>query len=455
METLRTDLDRKYREYEAAVGSLNFEPKVAAARAAVQETAALKLESVADVAAAREKIARLNETRLDLERSIATVQDVRTRFSTDLGEQRGLLDRINQLRDADVQAVSAALKLPSLSWTAAAQALFGPVWIARVDKTMNIVHLVRKYMPPRKKQDTVVEFQRARGKDIAFPREQTLPSFLVKHIQISGTTGGRGKNVAAIDFSGAAYDITSDQALLGRPTKFAVTGTQGQIVIGMDGVFNHTAEIPDDTIAFTLTGVPAADLRLPDSAYLPSFDRARMNARGIFRVTGDQIDCSIDVAVDGVAYSTAPAQQNAEVQQLVAALWKGISTIELTGTLAGPADALHLAIHSNLDTIMADRLKSLFGSKVQELTARVRAEIDARTDEKKQELLADFARRKDALLKEYTERQKELETVLASVTSGITDKQNEINRQAEQEKKKAENAVKQQAEEKLKGLFGR
>jgi hypothetical protein len=193
---------------------------------------------------------------------------------------------------------------------------------------------------------------------------------------------------------------------------------------------------------------------LPKSDYLPSFDNGQASITSEFVLKGDEIDGRMDFSMDGLS-SPKEDGKNDELRSVINGLWSGITKISVNARMYGKSDALQWSFSSNIDSVLGDRMKNLYGQKYAEVQNRVKAEIARLTEEKQKEVLAEFSSRKNALLKEYSAKEKELQDKIDSVRAQITTKENEIKGQGEREKKKAEDEIKKQAEDKLKSLFKR
>lgn len=444
METLQKDVQDKYAQYQSSLSAINVESQLAELRAAVEAVGQIKINSVADIEPAQARLARLRQAKTSVEGTISTLSSLQSRAAADFGAQKDMLRRINEMKDRDLKALSAKFQLPSFSMSNLSQVLFGPAWLNRIHSVMYYVNLAQKYMPPRKKEDVVVQRQRLRGTDVSFPLAYNPPDFLIGVMKLSGSTGGPGKPGAPLDFTGSVKDITSDPVLLGRPIVARLTGAQAGKSLTIDALFNHCQPVAEDVIHAVYTGMPASALGIPASEYLPSFDAGTAAVTARFAITGGAINSTLDLAISGfsLAVSTGPRDT---AREIIEGLWDGVKTITVTAKVTGTADNLSMSVSSNLDAVFAERLKKMFGAKLAEAQARLRAEIDKLTEQKKQELLAQFNEKRDALLAQVTGRQKELQSQVDAATSQANARENDIKSKADAEKNKAAEELKKKA----------
>lgn len=452
METLQKGVQDKYAQYQVSLGAINVDAQLAELRAAVEAVGQIKINTVADIEPAQARLARLRQAKAAVEGSIKTLAELQSRASSDFGAQKDMLQRINEMKDRDLKALSEKFQLPSFSMNNLSQVLFGPAWLNRVQSAMYYVHLAQKYMPPRKKEEAVVERQRLRGTDVSFPLAYNPPDFLIGAMKLSGSTGGPGKPGAPLDFAGSVRDITSDPVLLGRPVVAQLAGAQAGRSLKIDAVFNHCQPVAEDVITAAYTGMPASALGIPSSEYLPSFDTGTAAVTARFAFTGGVLDSTLDLAISGFSLSVSTSPRDA-AREIIEGLWDGVKTITVTAKVTGTADTLSMSVSSNLDAVFAQRLKKMFGAKLAEAQARLRAEIDKLTEQKKQELLAQFNEKRDALLSQVTGRQKELQSQVDAATSQANARENDIKSKADAEKNKAADELKKKAGDAVKDVL--
>jgi len=493
LETMKQGVNDKYSKYQDRLKKLDADDNINKAAAQVSDLSKIKVSSPQDVQALKTKLDGLNGTKDELDKSAKELQNLRAQAESDFGSDKDLLANINELKDNDIKALSAKYKLPSFTTTGVAGALFGPVWLSRVQKAIYYVGVVRKYMPPRKKNAKTATVQGARGTDVSFPKADTPPDFLISKTSLSGTTGGAGKEGTPLDFKGEIDDITSDQSQLGRPTTFEINGVMGPKTLKASGNFDHRTDDASDTFNFTYTGLTAKEMNLPKSEYLPSFDKGEGKVNGNFTMRGEDIDASVDIVLTN--FQLPDADKTDEAKNIVASLWSGIDSIAVTAKLTGKIDKIDIAVSSNIDKTLSDRLTKLYGEKIAEIQNKIRSEVDRLTNEKKAEVTAQYNAKRNELMNAFTGKQKELQEKTDELSKMKDSKENEAKnlvsnakKQAEDlteaqkkqaearaeaakkqaqeqldaEKKKAEEAAKKQAEEEvkkkaqqqLKGLFG-
>ncbi|MCX5778148.1 MAG: TIGR03545 family protein [Elusimicrobia bacterium] len=452
MDTLQKGVQDKYAQYQTSIGAINVDQKSAALRAAIDDVSKIKVNSVEDIAAAKAKLAQLKQVKEDTEKTVSDIATMKTRLTADFGDQKDMIVKINALKDSDWRSVSSKLKLPSLSVGNVSQSLFGPLWVNRVQSAMYYMHLVQKYMPPRKKDDTKIVRKRQRGTDVSFPTAYNPPDFLIAMMAMNGTTGGTGKQGEPLAFTGTVTDITSDPVLLGRPLVAKLHGTQAGKKLALEALFNHCIAVPQDTITVNYAGMNPADLGIPSSEYLPPFESGTAEVNARFMLQNDTIDCTMDLTISQFSLVRSSTAVD-ELHATLAKLWDGIPKIQVTAKTSGTMDNLSMSVSSNIDKLLSDRLQKLFGDKMAEAQSRVRAEIDKLTEQKKQELLGQFSAKRDELLGQLTGKQNGLQAQVDAAKSQASSRENEMKDRVNQEKNKAAEDLKKQAGDAVKNLF--
>jgi ElaB/YqjD/DUF883 family membrane-anchored ribosome-binding protein len=115
------------------------------------------------------------------------------------------------------------------------------------------------------------------------------------------------------------------------------------------------------------------------------------------------------------------------METLVASALTGIKSLDVTAEIGGTLKKPTLGVRSNLDRIVADRVKAVAGEQIAAAQARLRTQVDKLVDEKSAPVKAKVAalreesekRLADAKAK-LDEEKKKLEDRIKSLTAGIS-----------------------------------
>jgi uncharacterized protein (TIGR03545 family) len=465
IESIQKTTTEKVEKYKTEVQGIDFTAQLNVANQALIDLKNSKTDTIQDIAAIKDKIDRLNQARSKLSEELDTVNRLKASFAADIADKKDIIEQINQAKDRDYKKVSEKLKLPDTSFSNISESLFGPVWISRVNKAVYLVHLSRTLMPPRKKEDKQVVRPRLKGSDISFPVHNALPGFLIRDIDISGSTGGRGKDESqAMDFSGVVKDITSDPVLLGRPTVFRVEGAKQAQRLTIDGVFDHTGENASDTIKASVSGLSAKDLGVPSNDYFPSFQRSAVTVSADMVLKKDDLDSNALFVISGLGQPEFREGLDSSLQKTLAALYSGINDIDIKARVYGNVDRLNFAVSSNLGDLLSKKLQGALGAGIAEMNDKIKKQLEDITLAKKQELLGTFDSQKQAVMGLIDGKAGQLSSAIDQAQNLQKQKQSDADNYVQgqkkaaqdklsEEKKKAENDLKKQAEEQLKNLF--
>jgi hypothetical protein len=103
-----------------------------------------------------------------------------------------------------------------------------------------------------------------------------------------------------------------------------------------------------------------------------------------FSLDGDRLTGHWSVASGELAWPTDSARQRSlnTVESLVARVLTGVRQLDLSADVGGTLRAPTLAVRSNLDRVVADRLRAVVGEEVTKAEAKVRAQVDKIVEEK-------------------------------------------------------------------------
>lgn len=457
LEKMKEGLAYKYTQNKERLENLNISARLEPVSSAIAEASKIKIGAIEDARAAAPALENLKNAGDTAQKTLAEIQSLKTQITADFGEEKDLLRVIEDLKNADLKKLSEKLKIPSLPTGNISEALFGRVWLGRVNTAVYYIGLVRKYMPSRKKTDKTVERPRLKGRDIEFPGGSApRPRFLVEKILIQGEFG---PSESPTVFSGVATDFTSDPALWGKPARVKLAGSGGGRSLDAMAILDHTGEVARDSFAVSYKGIDGKSLGFPESEYLPSFENSRAAVDVSFEFTDDEINSRLGLKVGGVSYRASVEGDGDGTRKILSDIWKGIDELTIAARVSGRAGDLRFSVESGIDRILSERIKKIFGEKLAEAQARLRAEVNRLTDEKRVEVMKEYNERRAAIMSEYAVREKEVRSQIdaaRSKTEEVRAKIKEIEdrekKRAEEEHRKAEEELKKQGSEKLEQL---
>ncbi len=343
-------------------------------------------------------IAGTRQAVTDVRRTLAQVDSARRRVESLARDARtsvALVDdefhALDDARRADYAFARSLLKLPSIEAPDLGGALFGDVSIDRFQKMMYWAAMAQKYVPPGllPREQPGPQRLRMAGTTVAFPKAREYPDFLLKRGDVALAVGGR--NAASGDYVAMITNVTTMPALVREPTRFTLArrSTAG-VVASLDarGVLDHVGGRIRDSL-----GVDARGVTLP-SFPLPGLPLRAQLGQGTSRIDvlrmGDRIAARWTMRAPAVVWQRSSAPGNApaahdirnQMEALAVRVIEGINDLEVVADLTGDIARPTLTVRSNLDRLLAERLRAVGGEELAKAEARVRTQVDRIVDER-------------------------------------------------------------------------
>ncbi len=283
---------------------------------------------------------------------------------------------LTDAKQRDYATARGLLKLPGLDAPDIGAALFGPAAVGRFQRALYWVELGRRYMPPGLLPRATPGPKRARraGATVRFPRANGEPAFLLKAAELSVQLGAAGTTPRT--YAASLSGVTSDPALYGRPATASATAPGFRL----GALLDHVRPTPRDTATASLAGVALPPLSLPS---LPI--RLEPGAGTValsLAVQGDEVRARWTMQSDRVRWTrdSSGAAPPSPTGDLVWRVVSGIPTLAVSASLTGSLARPQLAVSSNLDRALAERLRAVAGAELAVAERRVRAQVDSLVD---------------------------------------------------------------------------
>jgi uncharacterized protein (TIGR03545 family) len=410
------------------------------------EYAALNLKPALDSSTAL--LARLQQTNVrtlgvegarravaDVQQAAARVDSARQRvLQLNAHSQAGvalLQERVRAIdgaRQADYAFARGLLRLPTVNAPDLGSAMFGTVSIDRFQKALYWTTLARQYAPPGllPRETPGPKRMRRAGSTIHFVTPQSYPRFHLVAADVNATvTGG----LAAGTYAMSVRDVTTDPAIVRRPTLFALhrVATSGDVQqLRIAGSLDQTTPRTREVVTMQAAGVSLPALPMPVLPY--TLDPQRGTSELRFQMINDTISGHWLVRSNDVAWTLDAARKRNlnTIEAFVVRVLTGINQLDLTADISGTVKAPRLAVQSNLDRQVADGLRAAMGDAVANAEARVRAQVDRIADEKSApvkarvaQLQTDAQKRIDDVQARLDEQKRKLDEKLKSLSSGL------------------------------------
>ena len=412
-EALAARADSSQRAWKGAFDSLRIGPTIDSASATLEKLKHARATDLATLNEARQAIERLKRAQ---NRVTTLERGVKTGIA---GLQSGLAG-LDSAKRRDYAFARSLLKLPSLEAPQIGAALFGQTAIKPFERVLYWAQLARRYMPPGLLPRAAPGPQRLRraGEDVRFPKERALPAFLLRTAELSFLLKPNSNQPQR--YAGRLSGLTSDPALYGRPTVAEASGPQ----FTAGGMMNHVRSIPVDTAGASIGGIPLPAFDVPGVGL--RLDPGAGTTQLAFNLNGDTIHARFALRSSNVTWARDSAVTSSTIGNLIWQAASGITNLDLEARVSGALHNPGLAIRSNLDQVIASRLKAVLGEQVAAAEKQLRARVDSLVDDKvaparakatevQTQAQAQIAQQRARI----DELQKQLEQQLRNLTRGI------------------------------------
>jgi hypothetical protein len=199
---------------------------------------------------------------------------------------------------------------------------------------------------------------------------------LLRTAELSLQLGAVGAALPLRTYAASVSGVTSDPGLYGRPATASATAPDFRL----GALLDHVHPTPRDTAAARLAGVALPALPLPS---LPIRLEPGVGTVALsFSVQGDQVRARWTVQSDRVRWTrdSGSAASPSPMGDLVWRVVSGIAALDVSASLTGSLARPQLAVSSNLDHALAERLRAVAGAELALADARVRAQVDSLVD---------------------------------------------------------------------------
>jgi len=440
IDSLNKSLQEKFQGWEKKLSDVDIQKDLKRMETKVKSIKTDKIKSPADFQAALNNVNQIKSTLDSLNKFVNVTK---TDLNGDLKIFSGSLKDVNKwIQDDYKQALSLA-KLPDLSVQNVGKLVFGKKLIGEVNKYLGYVGTARQYSAKLKSDKPEKEEPpRLKGQNIYFYNQNARPDFWIQRINLTGETNNNVK------LAGLVENIVSDQRQIGKTTDIAIEGSSEKgAALNFTGQLNYLEEVNSENFFLKYSGFSLAHTKLSDSPLLPNeLEKGRGSIESNLNLTGDQIEAKIVFVGDRLVidYSKGSSPKN-KFEEIVRSIVKSIDKIDFTAKIKGKKDDLSFSLNSNLDNMIASKMKAIVSGEIEKAKKEIKKKIDREVDKYKKEVENLISDKKASLLAEA----KKYEDMVKEKSKLLEDKKKDIENQINKQKSKLED----EAKKKLKDIF--
>lgn len=333
------------------------------------------------------------------------------------------LRSLEQARAKDFAFARSLLKLPTFAAPDIGSAFFGKVSIERFKQALYWAELAQKYMPPGLLPHPAPGPKRLRaaGSTIEFPKVKEFPRFLLEQGRLDFSIGG-GSLVHG-NYAATVRGLTSTPALYGRPAVVSAhrrAAGSAIAAIDVDAVINHLSARTHDSANARLQGVKLPSFDLPGVPFRVAPGIGSSSLTFSLRNGGAELSGRWAIQSNQVSWvaDTGSRQLN-DLERVVFRVVSGLKELQVVAEVTGSVKAPKLAVSSNLDQAVSQRLKAVVGEEVAKAERLARAKVDSLVADKVEPLKKQIASVQGKATQRIQSEKKRLDEVEAQLNAEL------------------------------------
>jgi len=446
IDAARKDAAATFDKWDKAIAEFKPQNDITQLAADIDELKSKKLSSIEDYLSTADKARKIIKTLNRLKKDVA---EKKKAANTDFKRLSTAFVGVDNWFQNDFNAIKSKANIGEFNAQNIGKMLFGDMVISPVIKLLDYVNTIRNYMPIAQQfmsAGKVEKPKRLQGQDITFPIRNRQPRFLLENIKLSGASNSL-KSEDVLSISGTIGGVTSEPKIYGNPLIFDLdVDVPGSSIYKVTGKFDHTSKTAKEQMHISASGVRFGKIALPDKKYLPNMINANSGSIDAkVAIVGKQMNIKINFSAKPVSFAFAQNSGEDLITRVTRDVFASIDQLTFTAGISGASDDMKLNVQSNIDKILAKRIKNVLGEAGKAARAEMERKLRKLIEPKKKEALAYVDKNKKRLEGEIEKIQNQVNDYIAVVEQ----KKKELEEQAKKKKKEGVN----KAKGKLKDLF--
>lgn len=357
----------------------------------------------------------------------------------------------------DIKTLEEHLRIPKLDAKSLTRAMFNHYLAPYKSKFYRYKAMADKYLPPnllkKDKKDEEVAIQphpREKGISYEFGRQNSYPLFWIKRTAVSSQAG---VTPDAGNIKGEILNITSNQALIGKPTVATLAGDfPAKQIFGFLLKLSLDNTKPESIIDYNFN-VDSYALSGQDLVQTPDVQISFNKANGSLGINGKVVGLkNVSVNMDNkfTKVDYAISSKNEIADQILKAVFAGIPVVTLTVNGQGEFPDIPLSVNSNLGPELQKGFEKQIQAKINEARARVQALVDQEIGKQRAQVEAQLNQLRGQFDNEVKKAQAQLDAQKKQAESKV----DQAKKDAENQGRKALEKEGQKALDELKKKFG-
>jgi uncharacterized protein (TIGR03545 family) len=354
---------------------------------------------------------------------------------------------LDGLVKSDVKALETRFKIPSINTKDLSRAIFNKYLGKYMAKINRYQAMAEKYIPPKylkkgkeKAEPEDVSIQphpREKGVTYEFGRPNSYPLLWIKKAAISSQAGMSAK---AGNIRGEILDITTHQALIGRPTVATIQGDFPSEQV-KDLLLKMTLDnTKTDSLITYQMGVGSYPVNGTDLVASPDVKIALQNATGKLNLSGTLKalhDFKMDINNQFTTANFNVEAKDKNVNDILKGTFASLPIITLAGSAYGYLPSISFDVNSNIGTELEKALRKQVEAKI----AEARKQIDEYINK-------EVGKNREQIDKQVKQIRDQFNTEVKKAQDQLDAQKKQVNAKTDQAKKDAENQAKKQLGEK-------
>lgn len=383
-----------------------------------------------------------------------TIQGASQELESDLKNlDQGLKD-LDAMLKKDIKDLEARFRIPQLDARTLAQGLFSQYLDPYIEKMNYYKGLAQKYIPPKylkkgQEKDPEPEFQphpRAKGVTYEFGRQNSYPLFWIKKVLVSSKAN---EELGIGDMKGQITHITSNQAIINKPTELQVTGSlpKKQVNgIGLKMSVDTRGEASRIEYNFGVDSYPMGEKKILDS---PDVQIGLKEASASILSSGELVglkDYEIKFGQTLKQAQFLASSKNEIVDDVLKNVFAGLPAVTIEAKAKGTFPNMSFDVYSNMGDELVRGFEKQVARKIEEAKAKLNAFIQDMVGKEKQKLEAEVQKLRNQFDSEVKKVEAQLDQKKKEGEGKVKAAQQDAEKQADQAKKAAENEAKKKLE---------